>query len=368
MKFLKIIFTIVSAYTTFCQSTKSQTPTHFEADKMFKKIMLKEHIPGLAYAVIKDGRVLYMGTQGLESIPYKKSVTTNTAFQLASCSKIYTALLLGRLFDDKILNQDATISQYIDSIPLAWKNITILQLASHQSGIAIADYSKASNADQTLQIAKQQKLEYQPGQRSFYVSSDYWILQAIIEKVTGLSYFEALKKYVLKPLSLNHSFVNNVTNSDLISLDIIPDIAQEYHWHKEDSTLRISEMWFGKAGYTAGGIYASINDLAKIAIELDRSSFISKKTKQLISNPVLLNNGTPGEFGLGLVVNNNYQGHKIIEHSGGPALADFVRFDKEKYTFIVLTNNRGTYPYLAKALATLFIKKLSMPTLPPGYN
>ena len=88
---------------------------------------------------------------------------------------------------------------------------------------------------------------------------------------------------------------------------------------------------------------------------------------KLITTPVSLADGTLGAFGLGPLV-RDYQGYKVVEHSGGPALADFVWFLNEDYTFIVLTNNRGLFPYLSKALATLYIKNLKFPEVPKNWN
>lgn len=330
-------------------------------------VMVKEHIPGLAYAIIRNGEIQKSGIMGKANLQWNTDVTTQTVFQLASCSKIFCALLLGKLFDNAILRPGETLSEIMDSIPDSWKNITILQLAAHQSGIKIEDFSNAKTSRQALEIARRAGMDYEPGTRSAYVSSDYWVLLYVIEKITGMKYYNALKKYVLTPLNLEHTFVSNLDVDYTTTSDIIPQQAQEYHWWKNDTTLRISEFNFYPTSYGAGGIYSSISDLAKIAEVFDKGDFISKNTRQLITNPVYLKDGKAGEFGLGLV-NRNYQGHHIVEHSGGPALADFVRFEEEKLTFIVLTNNRGLYPYLSKALATFYINNLSMPAIPEDWE
>lgn len=342
-------------------------PSEKKVKNLLTDLMTKEHIPGLAYAVVKNGKVEMIGTLGIAHMAFNNEVTRKTAFQMASCSKIYSALLLGELFDQKLLKPDQTLGSLLDSIPVEWKNITILQLAAHQSGIKIGDFSGAMTSQNAFRIALKMPLEYEPGTRSAYVSSDYWILQYIIEKVTGLKYYDALKKYVLDPLGLKNTFVNNPKIGGMSDFDIVPEQAQEYHWFKNDSTLRINQMWFDASGYAAGGIYSSITDITKMATLFDNDDFISKETIELITNPLMLKNGKAGSFGLGLIV-RDYEGHKIVEHSGGPALADFVRFHKEGYTFIVLTNNRGVYPYLSKALATLYIKDLKMPEVPKGWE
>ncbi len=338
-----------------------------QIDSTLRLVMEQEHIPGLAYAVIKDGEVILKNTLGKASIPFNVSVTNETVFQLASCSKIYTALLLGELFDAKILAPNTTIKEITDSIPEKWKDITILQLASHQSGIKIANFSKTTTPKEAFDLAKTMPFEFETGEKSEYRSSDYWILLYLIEKATGMKYFQALDKYVLQPLSLNHTFVNNPRTGMFTDLDILPIQAQEYHWFKNENKLKINQMWFKETDYAAGGIYSSIDDMIKIAQEFDKRIFISESTWNLISSPVKLNNGNEGSYGLALIV-RNYENHKIIEHSGGPALADFVKFDKEGYTFIVLTNNRGVYPYLAKLMAGFYIPGLSKAGPPEGWE
>ncbi len=350
----------------FYKFSFAQKPNE-KARQYLQKVMKDEHIPGLAFAVLKNGEVINSGTFGKASIPYNKEVKPTTVFQLASTSKIFCALLLGKLFDDNLLKPEQTLSSFLDSIPDSWKNITILQLAAHQSGIRMIDISGKTSAEIVKEAAKY-PLDYEPGTKSFYVSSDYWVLLHIIEKVTAMNYYDALKKYVLQPLKLMHTFVSNPKNGMVTSMDIIPYQAQEYHWHKEDSTLRISQMLFPSTAYAAGGIYSSINDLVTVAKCFDKGNFLSAKTKSLISTPVLLKNGKPGSFSLSLQLEQDYQGHKLVQHSGGPALSDFIRFEKEGYTFIVLTNNRGVYPYLAKGLATFYIPGLKFMELPKGYK
>ena len=125
----------------------------------------------------------------------------------------------------------------------------------------------------------------------------------------------------------------------------------------------VSDMQFGKTGYTAGGVYTSIEDMAKIAQTLDEGKFLTAATQKLLLTPSVLNDGKDGSFGVGLIC-EAYQGYKISGHSGGPALADFVRFNDQKITFIVMSNQRGFYPYLAKGLATFYLQDLKMPQVP----
>lgn len=334
-----------------------------EAEEFLRQAMTDNHIPGLAFVVVKEGKIIQQGQMGFANLSWRNAVDKQTVFQTASCSKLFCSLLLGRLFDDKILLPEQTLGEVLDSIPYYWKEITIQQLAAHQSGIWITDFSKARTSKEAFELAKQQRMEYEPGTKSFYVSSDYWILQYLIEKKTGKSYEQALKEYVLVPLGMSHTYVNNNDDSHIRTHEVLPKEATVYAF--DGKKYLVSDMQFGKTGYTAGGVYTSIEDIARIAQTLDEGKFLSKTTQSLLLEALPTKNGAKGSFGIGFIA-EQYQGYKISGHSGGPALADYVRFDDLQLTFIVLTNQRGFYPYLAKTLATFYIKGLLQPQLPPN--
>ncbi|WP_224996967.1 serine hydrolase [Cesiribacter sp. SM1] len=332
-----------------------------ETETFLQDAMAKHHIPGLAYAIVKDGSIIHQGQLGKANLSWNAAVDRETAFQTASCSKLFTALLLGRLFEEKILLPEQKLEELLDSIPSSWQGITVKQLASHQSGIGMADFSKATTTKEALELAKKQEMTNEPGTRSFYVSSDYWILQYLIEQETGRPFFEVLTQYVLEPLGMQHTYVNNNDDTGIRTHQLIPKEAAVYAY--QDGKYVVSDMQFAKTGYSAGGIYTSIEDMAKIAQVLDEGKFLKPETQQLLLTPVALKEDGFGSFGIGFIA-QDYQGHKVSGHSGGPALADFVRFDKQKLTFIVLSNQRGFPPYLSFTLASFFISGLEKPVLP----
>ncbi|WP_210463304.1 serine hydrolase domain-containing protein [Rufibacter roseolus] len=364
MKTIQKIGSLLCLAMFLSTASVAQKSPQKEAEKFFREIMQREHIPGLAYAVVKDGKVVSQEQFGAANLSWNAPVDKETVFQTASCSKLFSALLLGRLFDEKILLPGQTMGELLDSIPANWKPITIQQLAAHQSGINIADFSRTKTTKEAFELAKKQEMTYEPGTKSFYVSSDYWILQYIIEKKLGKPYFEALKSYVLDPLGMQHTFVNNNDDSQIRSHAVLPKEAAVYAY--QNGSHKVSDMQFVSTGYTAGGIYTSITDMARIAQTLDDGKILTPATQALLLTNASLKTGGKGDFGIGFHI-ENHQGHKISGHSGGPALADFVRFDDKKTTFIVLTNLRGFYPYLAKKLATFYIPGLKNPELPPNY-
>lgn len=351
---------ILKSTSLFSQTAEQKTKTFLAAS------MEKEHIPGLAYAVIEKGRIKTIGVMGKADLAWNQPVTMQTPFQTASVSKVFCGVLLARLFDAEVLKPEQTLKELIDSIPSEWNKITVLQLATHQSGIKIAEFIKAKSSSEAIELAKKQTFEFQPGEKSSYVSSDFWILQYLIEKKTGMSYFEALKKYVLTPLKMTNTYVNNWQDGMAKMSDVIPGEATVYHYDYSQKLYRKGDFPFVSSGYAAGGIYTSISDFSKLAIALDGKVFLSKKSYDLLVKAKPFNNGTLGHYGLGLIV-RDHEGHKLVEHSGGPALADFSRFEDKGLTFIVLTNQRGFYPYLSKSAATFYIPGLKMQEVPKNY-
>ncbi len=333
-----------------------------KVEKFLTQAMAKERIPGLAYAVLEHNKVVIKGTLGIADLSWNQPVSAHTAFQLASVSKIYTGALLARLFSKGILSPESKLENLIDSIPDKWKNITILQLATHQSGIQIGNFGEAKDAKEAFEIAKKQPFQFAPGDSENYVSSDYWILQYMIEHKMGKPYFEVLKEFITAPLGMEHTFVDYWRGGHVLFSEIIPQKATIYHAANDPERYIEGIFPFVSTGYAAGGIYTSLDDMITLQRALHDPSFIDIKYAKLIfsANPLKSKIGT---FGLGTMV-YNYDGHKVVGHSGGPALADVCYFEKQGITVIILTNQRGFYPYLAKSVASFFIPGLKMETPP----
>ena len=358
----KIIFLIALAANMFLlQDAYSQSQKQ-KIEKFLIQAMVKERIPGLAYAILDHDKVAMKGTMGIADLSWNQPVSTQTAFQLASVSKIYTGALLARLFSKGIFSPESKLENLIDSIPDNWKNITLLQLATHQSGIQIGNFGEAKDSKEAFEIAKKQPFQFAPGDSENYVSSDYWILQYVIENKMGKPYFEVLKEYITTPLEMGHTFVDYWRGGHVLFSEIIPKKATIYHAANDPERYIEGIFPFVSTGYAAGGIYTSLDDMIKLQRALHDTTFIDINYAKLIfsANPLKSKMGT---FGLGTMV-YNYDGHQVVGHSGGPALADVCYFEKEGITVIILTNQRGFYPYLAKSVASFFIPGLKMDSPP----
>ncbi len=106
-----------------------------KVDNLVHAVMNKEHIPGLALAVVKDGKILKAQAYGLADERLKSPMTTDTVFRIGSLSKQFVATAIMMLVEEKRLSLDDPVSKYVDWTPKEWKEVTIRHLLTHSSGI-----------------------------------------------------------------------------------------------------------------------------------------------------------------------------------------------------------------------------------------
>ncbi len=110
-----------------------------KVDEYIKSEMKKRQIPGVALAVIKDGKVVKMKGYGLANVELNVLVTPESVFDLASLTKQFTAAAIMLLVEDGKIGLDDKISKYLPNAPDAWNAITVRHLLTHTSGLNYAD-------------------------------------------------------------------------------------------------------------------------------------------------------------------------------------------------------------------------------------
>src|SRR5687767_10652119 len=97
--------------------------------------MQKQHIPGLALAVIRDGKAVKAKGYGMASVELKVPATRDTVFELGSITKQFTAVAVMMLVEEGKVKLDEKILTYVSGLPEAWANATVRHLLTHTSGI-----------------------------------------------------------------------------------------------------------------------------------------------------------------------------------------------------------------------------------------
>lgn len=166
--------------------------------------------PGLALAVVKGEEVVLEKTFGVLDVETQQSVQPNSVFRLASVSKGFAPVLTGILVQEGCLNWDDLVSSYLPDFalqdPVATRQLSLRHVLSHTTGLPRHTYSNLLNMSvpyqEILPMLKEVEVAHPVGTWYNYQNVAYSLIGDVIEKATGLSYGEALAKYVFQVLGM----------------------------------------------------------------------------------------------------------------------------------------------------------------------
>lgn len=329
-------------------------------DDLIKAEMEKRHVPGVAVAVVKDGRVEKVAGYGLANVELNVAVTTKTVFQIQSITKTFTSAAVLKLVEEGKLSLDDAVGKHLKDAPEAWKEITLRHLLSHTSGIK--DFINEPTASlrievmeaEVLKATSPRALNFAAGEKYAYSNTNYHLLAMIIRQVTGKSYGDFLKERIFDPLEMKDTRVVSLS-------EIIPNRASGYTW---DGTRFRNGLFVAETilSYGGGGIVSTVEDMTKWATALDGEALLKRSTLEDAWSGAPLNNGSKATYGLGWSL-GTVNGHRFVAH-GGAHMTGFtshmVKYRDDKLSIIVLTNARNANPSrLARMVAGMVIPGLA---------
>lgn len=301
-------------------------------DDYIRAEMKRQNIPGVSVAVIKDGKVIKAEGYGLANVELDVPATAETVYKIGSVSKQFIAAGILLLVQEKKVELNDKISKFIIGTPDAWKDITILHLLTHTSGIvreapAFDPFKVQSDAD-VIKSAFPLPLRFSPGERFEYSNTGYFILAEVISKAAQKTWAQYLNERLFTPLGMVSTRPTSVS-------DIVPKRADGY--------IRIDDKLQNAADYQAirpsGAFLSTIRDLAKWDAALYSNSVLSQSMRDQMWSPVGLNNGSAHPYGFGWYL-ETIAGHKAVRHGGSlPGFrAESLRFTIDKLSIIILAN------------------------------
>lgn len=297
--------------------------------------MTKQKVPGVAIAVVKDGKPIVVKGYGLANVELNVPVKPETVFQSGSMGKQFTSTAVMLLVEDGKIDLDEKISKYVGEVPAAWKLITVRQVLTHTAGLANdfsdAEYVQNWTEDQLLTRAKAMPLDFQPGTNWSYSNVGYVVLGIMVSKVSGKFYGDFLQERVFKPLGM--------TTARIISeADIVPNRAAGYRLVKGE--LKNQEWVSPTMNTTAdGSLYWTVLDLIKWDAALAKGEVLKSSSWDNVYSPAKLANGSTFPYGFGWAL-NTINGRRLIEHSGAwqGFKTEIARYVDDGLTVIVLAN------------------------------
>jgi len=305
-------------------------------DKYVQDSMRQQRIPGLALAVMRDGRIIKAKGYGLSNIELNVPVSPETIFQSGSVGKQFTATGIMMLVEEGKLGLDDKITKYFPGSPESWNKITVRHLLTHTSGIKnytdkSFDYRRDYTEEDHLKILQGMPLDFEPGENWSYSNSGYVLLGILIHKVTGKFYGDFLQERIFQPLGMTTTRIIN-------EADIIPNRAAGYRLVK--GVIKNQEWVAPSLNTTAdGSLYFTVLDLAKWDAALYTEKLLKRSSLDAMWTPVKLNNGETRPYGFGWRV-AEMNGRRLIEHGG--AWQGFTtaisRYVDDKLTVVALCN------------------------------
>lgn len=300
--------------------------------------LLKLKIPGLSLAIVKNGHIVKTKGYGFSNVELQSPAKPETIYQSGSIGKQFTAMLAMILIEKGLFHLDDKITQYFTDAPETWKNITILNLLTHTSGLTRynpdVDLHLDYSHEDIMRRLRLYPLDFAPGTSFRYSNVGYELLGFLMEKVTGKSYDSLLQEHIFKPLNMNTARVIN-------DRDIIVNRAAGYDL--VNGTLKNQEYISPTFNSSAdGALYFTVLDLAKWDAALYTTKLLKKEKMELLWSPVKLNNGKTENYGLGWRI-TNMDGRRLIEHGGEwQGFTAFIsRYMDDKLTIIIMTNLSG---------------------------
>jgi len=324
-----------------------------KVDDYVKAEMLKQHIPGVSLAVVKDGKIIKAEGYGLANVELNVPARPETVFKIGSVSKQFISAGILLLIQEGKISLDDSISKFLDGTPETWKPITVRHLLTHTSGIVREapgfDPMKIQSDADVIKTAYPLALRFAPGEKWEYCNVGYFSLAEIIRKVTGKPWGDYLSEALFKPLEMNSTRTTTMT-------ELVQDRASGYGW-REGKYSNAADFL---ALRPSGAFLSNVLDLAKWDAALYTDRLLKQLTREQMWTAVKLNGGTTYPYGFGWEL-DSVGGHRQIHHGGSlPGFrAELSRFVDDKLTVIVLTNSDNANPgTIALGVAEFYIPNL----------
>ena len=317
-------------------------------------------VPGIAVAIVKDGKIVLAKGYGVRSLVNKLPVDENTLFGIASNSKAFTSAALGMLVDEGKLKWDDKVRDYIPEFkmyePYVTEAFTVRDLLTHRSGLGLGSGDLMFFPDGSTFTRQEMiyNLRYLKPVSEFRTKFDYdnnlyIVAGQIIEKISGISWEEFIEQRIMKPIGFvaSKASYNRVTNN----LNII-----DAHAPAEGKVVMIPHDWNPIAN-AAGGIMSNLTDLTKwIILQMndgkygtDKKLFSKSVHEEMWSPQTIIQQGQGGpynshfsSYGLGWFL-GDVKGFKQVSHTGGLAgtVTQVTLLPELKLGIIVLTNQQS---------------------------
>jgi CubicO group peptidase (beta-lactamase class C family) len=328
---------ILVASAVTCASTVSAQSFEAKVDSIANAVLESTGVPSASVSVVQHGRVVLTKAYGSARLDPRTPATTDMRYALGSISKQFTAAAMLLLQQEGKLRIDDPVGKYVPGLSRG-NEVTIRQILSHTSGYQDfwpQDYlmepmKQDAPAQSIMDRWAKQPLDFEPGTRWQYSNTGFVLAGMIVEKVSGMPFFQFIQTRILNPLGLSSA-------RDFDRNPRAPDATGyiRYALGPLRPALDAGKGWM----YGAGMLAMTAGDLAKWDISLINRSLLAPASYSEMFRETTLKNGAPSSYGLG-VFTRMAGTHFFIEHNGevsGFTAENYV-FPEDSAAIVVLTN------------------------------
>jgi CubicO group peptidase (beta-lactamase class C family) len=375
LKFYTLLLPAIVALTAaFALAQPSDANFEKQIDQIFSGY--GRETPGVAVAVVKDGKVVFSKGYGSANLEHRLPVTPKTVFQIGSVSKQFTAFATYLLEKQGKISLEDDLRKYIPELPDYGKTIRIRHLLAHTSGVkdqsallTLAGWrmDDVTTTPQVLRLLSRQKeLNFEPGTQFLYSNSGYLLLAEIIRRASGRSFAEYTRKNIFEPLGMNDTeFPDDHEKT-------VRNRADSYEL-KDGSYKKIA---LNNSADGPSNLHTTVEDMAKWVLNFEKPVIGDAELIRRFNEPSLFNNGarvvwavidgSPGYHAKGQILWNE-RGVKRFSHGGhAGAFRSFLgRFPDQRLGVVALSNDEH---YLnadtSMRVAELYLKEVMQPAPP----
>jgi len=294
-------------------------------------------VPGLSVGIVHDGKVILSKGYGYADVDRKLSADTDTGYRIASISKVFSAISIMQLVEQKKLRLDDLVSDHLDWF--ADKNITTRQLLTHSAGMdrdgdsAHWEDDVFPDLERLRRIANENVGGLSTLERFKYSNVGYSLIGQIIEKVSGVSYEEYVRENILSKLGMNNTFVDFSESAGKLAVGYgrdLPNLEREVFPNPKTGAMA-----------PAAGFVSNVDDLCKFisAQFLDSELLLSKESKKEMQRTHWAEDGEDHLWGLGYEI-SKVGDHKIVGHAGAfPGFITKLGIDQKRKLGVVVLGN-----------------------------
>jgi len=358
---IEIVFLAAALATSAAAQSLAPTTAPPDLDAYVASSMKTFDVPGMAVAIVKDGKIVVAKGYGLRKLGDATPVDEFTLFGIGSNTKAFTTAALATLIDEGKLSWDDPVYQRLPGFvmydPYVSHEMTIRDLLTHRSGMGLGEgdllFWPHSTYTREEIIYKLRFMKPASSFRSHYAYDNLLYMTAgqIIPAVTGTSWDDYIRQRIFTPLGMNHS---NVTNAN-----IKPGDNVAFPHSRMDGKLQVIHFEVLDNAGPAGAINSCAADMAKwVQLQLNRGKFIDhdghlfteQRSKEMWTPQTILPVGDPPPGLAGLKANfadyalgwglRDYHGRKLVGHTGGVAgfVSRVMLVPEENLGVVVLTN------------------------------